>query len=207
MGTREEGANILTLGPDDVPTVVDVLSEAFFDYPAMRFVLGEEGASYEHRLRTLIHFFVMARVFRNEFLFGTRHLSDLGGVALLSRPTVSRSPAPLAELRERVWTALGEAARTRYEAFGAACRPFAPDLPHLHLNMIGIRPGARGRGLGRRLLDHVHMLSRNDPDSRGVSLNTEDGANLALYEHLGYQRVGHATLAGGLDTWGFFRPD
>jgi len=28
-----------------------------------------------------------------------------------------------------------------------------------------------------------------------------------IYQHLGYEIVGHATVAPDLRTWGFFRPD
>jgi hypothetical protein len=41
--------------------VVDVLCDAFHDYPVMRYVIGPAGADYERHLRTLIAFFVQAR--------------------------------------------------------------------------------------------------------------------------------------------------
>ena len=41
----------------------------------------------------------------------------------------------------------------------------------------------------------------------GVTLTTEDQANVSLYEHLGYEVVGQETVAPELRTWGFFRPD
>ena len=56
-------SEVLTLEPTAVPDVVDVLCESFFGYPVMRYVLGEEAMDYEERLKTLVHFFVMARVF------------------------------------------------------------------------------------------------------------------------------------------------
>jgi hypothetical protein len=39
----------------------------------------------------------------------------------------------------------------------------------------------------------------------GVSLTTEYPANVPLYERVGYTVVGHAVIAPGLETWGFFR--
>ena len=41
----------------------------------------------------------------------------------------------------------------------------------------------------------------------GVTLTTEDPSNVPLYEHFGYQVVGHARVAPGLESWGFFRHD
>lgn len=197
---------VRTLGPGDAPHVVDVLSEAFFDYPVMRFVLGSEAEDYRSRLGTFVGFAVRARVLREEVLLGIGDRGDLRGAALVSWPS-RESPPELGELRERVWMELGPAARSRYEAFGVATARFGVDVPHIHLNMIGVRRAERGEGLGGRLIERVHRLSAEDTVSKGVTLTTEDEGNVALYEHLGYELVGRETAAPGLTTWGFFRPD
>jgi len=194
------------LGAEEVPDVVDVICESFFDYPIMRFVLGESN-DYDRRLRALIRFFVMARILRREVLLGIGDPGKLSGAALVSYPERSESPAELAQLRDEVWTELGDSSRQRYEAFGVACATFDLDVPHIHLNMLGVRRKSQGTGGGRRLIDHVHVMSREDPASTGVTLTTEDEANVALYEHLGYEIVGQAVIVPGLKTWGFFRRD
>jgi ribosomal protein S18 acetylase RimI-like enzyme len=157
----------------------------------------------------LVHFFVMARVFRGEVLLGISSDSHEGliGTALVSRPGGAHVPSEFLRLRDEVWTELGSDARDRYGAFSAACAPFQIEAPHLHLNMIGVRNVAQGTGVGRRLIDSVHELSRTDPRSVGVSLTTENPANVALYRHCGYEVVGEALVAPELTTWGFFRPD
>ena len=50
-------------------------------------------------------------------------------------------------------------------------------------------------------------MSRERADSRGVTLSTESERNVALYRHMGYRVVGQATIAAGVETWDFFRPD
>ena len=50
-------------------------------------------------------------------------------------------------------------------------------------------------------------MSREHPESRGISLTTESAANVPFYEHLGYRIVGYGRIGTGLETWGFFRPD
>ena len=202
----EDGAAVRELGREDVSEVVDLLCESFFDYPVMRFVLGG-GEGYEKRLETLVHFFVMARVLRGEVMLGIGDPGTLSAAALVSRPSGSASPPELADLREKVWAELGTSARSRYEAFGAACAAFDVDVPHIHLNMLGVRGRAQGGGLGGRLIQYVHAMSGADPESEGVSLTTEDEANVSLYEHSGYRVVGSTTVAPELKTWGFFRPD
>ena len=198
---------ILQLEKDDVAGVVDVLCDAFAEYPVMRFVLGPGHGPDSDHLRRLIYFFVMARVYRREYLFGIVEDGVLQAVALVSRPSVSGSPPELMALRDAVWGELGSAARERYEAYGALIVPFLLPEPHLHLNMIGVRHDAHGRGHARRLLEHVHAFSRDDPASSGVSLTTETEANVALYEYFGYRLLGRVEVATGLTSWGFFRPD
>jgi GNAT superfamily N-acetyltransferase len=195
------------LDPTAVLRVVDVLHESFHDYPVMRFVLGPDAADYDGRLRTLVHFFVMARVFRGETLLGVPGGDGLVGVALVSRPGGSPPPPELHELRSEVWGELGSEAEARYGAFADACGPFQVEAPHLHLNMIGVRHVAQGTGVGRYLLEAVHDLSAADSDSYGVSLTTENPKNVALYRHFGYDIVGEAVVGPQLTTWGFYRPD
>jgi GNAT superfamily N-acetyltransferase len=196
----------LRLGEDREPEVIDVLCDAFVDYPVMRYVLGPRTEAYRDRLATLVGFFVGARVLRHEIMLGVGNVTGLEGAAVVSRPSRA-SPPEVAELRERTWAVLGADERRRYEAYGAAWDLFRVDAPHLHLNMIGVRARARGRGLARRLIDEVHRISLADPESMGVTLTTEDPGNVSLYRHLGYEMVGQATVAPGLETWGFFRTD
>ena len=207
MDPARELETVFRLGGNDVTQVVDVLSEAFFDYPVMRFVLGADAVDYEHGLKTLVHYFVEARVLRGEVLLGIGQRESLNGAALVSRPGGPPSPLALDDLRECVWAELGPSARARYDSFAAACAPFELETPHIHLNMISVRRAAKGKGLGRRLIEHVHLMSREDAGSEGVTLTTEDEANVPLYRHFGYEIVGHATVGWGLNTWGFFRRD
>lgn len=202
-----DSEDVLRLREKDVAEVVNVLCEAFADYPVMQFVLGPRRGRYSEHLQLLIHFFVTARVYRREFILGVADGGRLQGAALVSRPADSGSLPELNALREELWSELGSSARARYEAFGAALTGVSVAAPHIHLNMIGVRRAAHGKGHGRKLLEHVHALSREDPASSGVTLNTEDEANVPLYERFGYKLVGRVEVAPGLTSWGFFRPD
>jgi len=203
---NNERLTVRALTNEEVPEVVDILCESFFDYPVMRIVVGA-SQDYERRLNRLIYFFVMARVYRREVMLGVGDSGRMIGTALVSYPTRPENPPELAKLREEVWEELGDAVRTKYEAFGAACAPLMPDDPHTHLNMIGVRRSAQGKGVGRVLIEYVHQMSSEDPNSNGVSLTTEVEANVALYEHFGYELVGHTVITHELETWGFFRAD
>lgn len=198
---------VIQLTTDRAGEVADVLCDAFRDYPVMRWVLGD-APDYPGRLRVLIGFFVAARVHRGEPMYGIEgERGRLAGAAILSWPLAGPAPESLEAAREAAWATLGEAERARYEAFGAAAGPLVPEMPHWHLNMIGVRRAAAAQGLGRQLLEVVHRHSREDPRSTGVSLSTELETNVGLYRHFGYRILGRAPVGGAFDTWALFRED
>jgi ribosomal protein S18 acetylase RimI-like enzyme len=213
----------IILPPERAPEAIDVLSDAFSEYPVMRFVIGgpesqglpapsrgsPEAEEYDQSLRALVTFFVMARVLRKEPILALAGQGDAGlvGVATLTLPVSGPTPEALDAYRTRAWMQGGDDARARYEALGVIWQEFAIDEPHYHLNMIGVPRTHAGQGLGRVLLDEVHRISREDPGSSGVSLTTEDPRNVELYRHVGYEVVGEGHVPGGIRTWAMFRPD
>lgn len=194
------------LGRDSFGDVTAVLCDAFADYPVMRYVLGTDGGDYSSRLTALVGFFVTARLLRSDVILGAFDGPELTGVAMVTLPETTSPPA-LDAAREELWTALGREARARYDAFSRGTATFATGVPHLHLDMLGVRAQYQGRGIARRLLDRVHSLSRERPGSQGVTLTTEYPANLTMYGHFGYRLTGHARIAPQLESWGMLRPD
>ncbi len=199
--------SVRILSETDAPVVTEILCEAFHDYPVMRWVLADSGAEYDRLLSLMVGYFVAARVFHGEPLLGVDHGDGLGAVAILSSSDGPPSPPEMAAERDAVWRDLGPRALARYEAFGDAFEKLLVSGSHLHLNMIGTRAECRGMGYGGLLMDYVHSMSENDPVSRGVSLTTEDPANVPFYERFGYEVTGHARVSPEVETWVFFRPD
>lgn len=194
--------------------VVDVFAEAFQDYPVMRVTVGE-SADVRARVRRLIELFVTRRLARGGPMYGVgggAHARELAGAIVLTLPGEPPAGPEVAAISLAAWRDLGEDARLRYDAYAAASNFFAGMAPHLHLNMIGVRAGHKGTGLGRVLLDYVRRLAEADPDSSGVSLTTENPRNVDLYRHFGYEVVGHATVGpfesaqACYETWGMFLP-
>jgi len=199
--------SVRTLSSHEADAATAVLSEAFHDYPVMRWVLKDSRDDYDRRLRRLVRFFVDARLVRGEPLLGVEGAAGIEAVAMVSYPDGPASPPELFVERDALWKDLGAEARARYEAFGDAFSPLLPAEAHVHLNMLGTRESARGKGHGRTLLETVHGHSAAHPRSCGVSLTTEVASNVPLYRHFGYAVIGRAHVAEGIDTWVFFRPD
>jgi GNAT superfamily N-acetyltransferase len=199
-------AKIVTLGKERVPEAVAVLCDAFYDYPVMRFIIGEDD-TYDQKLNQLVTMFVAARALRDSPVLGAVDSSgELIGIATVSLPTEVAAPPEFDRLRDGVWRRLGQAAQSRYHSYGETCMRFEPQEPHHHLNMLGVRRSHAGQGFARPLLEAVGELCRMDPASGGVSLSTELSDNVKLYEYFHYQVLGNAPVAGDLETWVLYWP-
>ena len=189
----------------DIPAAVDVLWDSFHAYPVMRYIIGETP-HYDEYLRHSVEYLVEARFHRGELSLGTEVDGVLRGVALVAYPEAPPSET-LVPLREALWERLGPGAAERWSYFGENVAPLREEVPHIHLNMIGVHASARGTGIGRVLLEAVHAHSVARPGSTGVSLTTEVEPNVALYQHFGYEVHGHVKIAEEVPSWTMFRPD
>jgi GNAT superfamily N-acetyltransferase len=182
------------LNEDKVPEITDVLCEAFYNYPVMKYVLGEKE-NYDTRLRKAVTFFVSARALRKEPIFGIRNTENkLVASATVTLPGEIPSPPELFNLRDELWAELGSEEKARYENYGNVAFGLLPKVPHHHLNMIGVRNAYQGKGLARLLINKVEELVSEHPTSNGVSLNTEVESNVNFYLHLGYELLGKAIV-------------
>lgn len=195
---------ILRLDADRRDEAVDVLVEAFRDYPAMRFMLGKEG-DYLRRLALLIGSYADSRLDRGAPLLGMERDGMLAAVALVDEPVRPSLPEEFDRASDTVRTALGEAAWRRIEAFENAVAGLEPAEPHHYIGMVGVREAQRGDGLARSLIDEAARLSADDPVSRSVCLSTESVENLPFYAHLGFEVLGEARV-DDLRSWTLSRP-
>ena len=198
--------NLIKLNKENIPEVTEVLCESFYNYPVMKYVLGEKE-DYNQRIRKLVTFFVSARALRNEPILGIYNSENkLIAAATVTLPGRLPHPKELLELRQQLWTELGLDEQLRYTLYGATASGLLPEEPHHHLNMIGVQNAYRGKGLARMLITAVEDLVSNHPESTGLSLNTEDDSNVDFYLHLGYELLGQNDVDEEITTWGFFKP-
>lgn len=80
--------------------------------------------------------------------------------------------------------------------------------PHYYLNLLGVDPVARGRRLGRRLVEPI--LAKVDAERVPCYLETMNEANVAVYESLGFQLMSYGLIPeSDVGVWTFkrFAPD
>jgi GNAT superfamily N-acetyltransferase len=203
--TDQPRPTVERLSDKDFDDVVDVLADAFSNYPVMRFVLGP-GGNTGPRLAEMIGFFVFRRIRLGGPMFGVRDQTGaLVGASVMTLPAEPEPPADVLHRRDEVWNSLGQDCRERHDVYGAHAKTVLVSEPHHHLNMIGVRHSHHGRGLARPLLEAAIEIAARDAKSAGLTLTTETPANVRLYEHFGFEVFGHVEIATGLETWGLFR--
>jgi ribosomal protein S18 acetylase RimI-like enzyme len=185
---------------------VEVLADAFRDYPVMRYVLKDAGEAYSAQLALLVRYFTEARIARGQPVLGVRRGGRLVAASNVNLPHPPPVPPSLHRSFARLAAEIGPSATRRLDAFAALGRPLVPEEPHVYLGMIGVRSDCQGQGHARRLLDAVHEISAAHSESRGVLLTTESPGNVALYEHFGYRVLGHGQLEE-LESWVMYRPE
>lgn len=74
---------------------------------------------------------------------------------------------------------------------------FYPEGDHVHLENVAVLPEYSGRGVGKRLIEHVERATRT-AGYEAVELYTNEAMaeNLAMYPKLGYDEVGRRREAG-----------
>lgn len=196
---------IISLRNKNIDIITEVLYEAFYDYPVMKYVLGDKE-DYDNRLRELVTFFVSGRALRNEPMFGIYNTDrKLVSVAIVTLPGDIPSPPELLKQRDKLWEDLGMKEKAKYEKYGQVASRLLPKVPHHHLNMIRVRNAYQGKGLARILINKIEELVSEHPTSKGLSLNTEVESKVNFYLHLGYKLVGKAEVDNSLETWGLFK--
>ncbi|WP_324617827.1 GNAT family N-acetyltransferase [Cohnella cholangitidis] len=73
-------------------------------------------------------------------------------------------------------------------------RSAAPRWAHHYLIMIGVIPEARGKGVGKALLNHLLNAVNADENSLGVALDTENLENVSLYRRFEFALSGETNL-------------
>lgn len=181
--------------------VTRLLCEAFFDYPVMRYVLGD-APDYAGRLVRLIGLFTAGRWLRGHPVLGLRGADGSLQAAITMTPRgACPTPAALADLAEATWNTLGTDAKQRYATLCEAWSATEPAGEHWHVNMLGVATTAHGAGHGGRLLAAALDLAAADPAAQAVDLTTEDAANLGFYTRRGFEVTGHRRVGPALETW------
>lgn len=200
-----KNSDIVLLTEENLEAAAAALARAFHDDPLQTYVFPNAA---ERAARSPAHF---APLLRYGMLFGevlTTKGQPMGAAVWLPPETWKVTPERAAAAGfDDLPDILGEDAAGRFFTALGAIEPYHyQDVPpsHWYLMVVGVSPEARGRGLGRALIEPV--MERADNSGLPCYLETSQPDNVAFYEHLGFKNVVDLVEPqSGLRLWTFRR--
>jgi GNAT superfamily N-acetyltransferase len=174
----------------DLSGIAAVLAEAFFDDPAMTWLLPDDN-SRKRRLRVFFGTLLRYEMLRPGGVELARTGDRLVGAALWLPPGQWHPRLRLAELPGLV-RAFGRRLGPASVMANAQARAHPGGEPHWYLSAIGVHPAAQGTGVGGALLRA--RLAHCDAAGIPAYLESSKTTNVSLYEHFGFEVTGALAL-------------
>ena len=195
----EEGPDVRTAEPRDVPGIAATLTVALADSRWTRWALPDDG-----RMQRLTRLHELDAGHRGVSTRTAWVTDDLSAVAVWEPPGGAEATAPLptdvraALDRELPYLAAGRAAVVRET--GALVAAARPDEPHWWLLHLGVRPTSRRRGLAAAVLAPV--LVRCDAEGVPAAAAVFTWANVRFLRGFGFEvEVATQTSDDELPLW------
>jgi GNAT superfamily N-acetyltransferase len=182
------GDVLMRARPAEAKTVARITADAFRDDPFNRWLFGSYAGM------TGVFGALARHVYTPRGLCYT--LGDVGAAMWMmpggnSEPPLKALPALYGSVLLRsTW-----GAKRRTDATVAAMARHHPQYPHAYLFTIGVRPRARGKGNGRRLIQPV--LDACDRARLPAYLENSNPANRGFYGSCGFEQMAMIEVAPG----------
>ena len=189
--------------PEQASVAVELLSEAFKDYPLGVRAFENARRPRPEMLRRMFGFAIGYRLETGIPAFVDVRDGEVVGVATLSVPNGPEMPETYERQWEEIEADMTPAGAELFERYERIQKEVRPREPHVYLVAIGVRPDLQGQGIGRGLVEAVRTLADELPAVNGVALDTHDPHNVPKYEKMGFRVIAERDLMG-LRTWYFW---
>ena len=200
------GVRVFELPEDLLAEAAGVLTRSFLTTPNFVDLFPDEEArarALPHVQRACLRDALRAghvyAASRGDEILGVAAWLPPGGFPLSARRQLAAAP-DMARVFAAAPRSLG-----RLLQFTSGLAKLHPEQPHWYLEAVGVEPGARGMGIGTRLLEPV--LARADEAGQPCYLETMTERNVAWYGRLGFEvrSAGVTFTRGGPPNWTMFR--
>ena len=183
----------------------DIQAEAFYEDPLYVLLFPDE----EERRQKLPLFFRF--LMRYGFMYGEVYVvspaSEAAAIWLPSDMSVHNRERNLKANVMEMAEGMGPEIRARiarWGIFSSEIHHRVAPFKHSYLQVLGVRSDLQGRGLSSKLVRP--MLTRLDEEGLPSFLETQNPANVPLYEHFGYELADESILPDSdLTSWAMIR--
>ncbi|MGB6295371.1 MAG: GNAT family N-acetyltransferase [Rivularia sp. (in: cyanobacteria)] len=184
--------------------IIEIFSNAFENYPLMKFMFGN---SYKKSIKHLIQLMCDKAFIDDELLIGGFVEGELQGVASITPPQNDNDKEvenTATSLEEIFAAAIGEEALMQIEKYSNIKKANKSSSPHFYINTLAVNPQSQGKGIGGAILSEIHQMSEQDDDSQGVALDTQTEKNVGYYQRFDYI-VSNTAQLENVKNWFMFR--
>ncbi|MEP2988485.1 MAG: GNAT family N-acetyltransferase [Parasphingorhabdus sp.] len=177
-------ANIRTVGSENVADLAAITADAFRHDPFNNWMFKSQ--SRKHEMFTALAKYVYApRGFCQ--IYEENGEGQAATMWMMPGGNIKEPILGLFSLMKAFALDDGLAGMKRGLATGKAMEIQHPKQPHIYLFTVGVKESARGRGLGRKMIEPV--LEACDRTGTMVYLENSNPANERVYNSLGFEQV------------------
>lgn len=177
-------ANIRTVGLGSVADLAAITADAFRDDPFNNWMFKNQH--YKHQMFAALARYVYApRGFCQ--IYEENGIGQAATMWMMPGGNMKEPFLGLLSLMKAFALDDGIAGMKRGLATGKAMEAEHPTVPHVYLFTVGVKGSARGRGLGRQMIEPV--LRACDHTGTMAYLENSNPANERVYNSLGFEHV------------------
>ncbi len=198
-------AEIRVLDDSYIREARSLLYHAYRNVPTFAYLFEAERPGYEQRIRATVRE-LLQQHFADELpALGLMLGERLIGLALISPPQRRLEITESWGWRMRMLLTAGFRCTRRYLDYHEAVMGCLPPGAYHVLPLIGVHPEFQGQRYGDQLLEALHNWCADDPNSKGVVVNTGNPQYLDFFRRHGYEDVGQIQV-GPVTEHVFFHP-
>lgn len=192
---------------DSLSALTNVFADAFINDSGTQYICQYSRAGYEGRVHGWFYATACLQLANQQPILTLVVDGDVSAAALLTAPNAALHLSSLGRWLWDAWRKAGIISLWRTLAHIRYLAQYQPKAPHMRLEFIAVAPHQQGKGYGRMLLEAIHTMSKQHPQSTGVWLETTNPNNVSLYERFGYRITARGRIGTSAEANMMFRPN
>lgn len=185
-----------------------LLYNCYRNEPLYQYLLEANRPGYKQRIRATIRELIKLHFDRKEVVLGIieKERDRLIGIVFVSGVELKMDISDQMMWRLKMFLTTGYECTRKTINYINDVQNAIPSHHHRMITLIGIHPEYQKQGLGRMMMEAVHNMTCEEPDSMGLFIDTGNSRYKEFFKSLGYES--HRSVnVGDVEEAIFFRPN